>query len=122
MAKPSFTKKLFLQELKNNFGVIQDACEAVSMGTTTYQRWMEEDVEFAKKVNEIIGTQVLFVEGKLFKKVKEENLDGIKFYLKCKGKSRGWVEGDNIIIQQNNVNQTVDLKEFESILKKIENG
>ena len=122
MAKPVFTKKLFLQELGRCYGVIQDACDAVNINVITYERWMEKDVEFAKKVNEIIGTQVLFVEGKLFKKVKEENLDGIKFYLKCKGKSRGWVEGDNIIIQQNNVNQTVDLKEFESILKKIENG
>lgn len=122
MAKPVYTKKLFLQELERHVGVIQDACDAVDMGVTTYERWCKEDDDFNKKANDIINTQVVFVEGKLFKKVKEENLDGIKFYLKCKGKHRGWIEGDNIIIQQNNVNQTVDLKEFETILKKIENG
>ena len=122
MAKPSFTKKLFLQELKNCFGVIQDACDVVGIHVSTYDRWFKEDEDFAKKANEIIGTQIFFVESKLFKKVKEGSLDGIKFYLKCKGKHRGWIEGDNIIIQQTNVNQVVDLKEFETILKKIENG
>jgi len=122
MAKPVYTKKLFLQELGRCYGVIQDACDAVNINVITYERWCKEDEDFAKKANDIINTQVVFVEGKLFKKVKEESLDGIKFFLKCKGKHRGWIEGDNIIIQQNNVNQTVDLKEFESILKKIENG
>ena len=54
MAKPVYTKKLFLQELGRCYGVIQDACDAVNRNVITYDRWCKEDDDFNKKANDII--------------------------------------------------------------------
>ncbi len=85
-------KKMFLEALATSYGIIAPACKAVDVGRSTYYRWRDEDAEFREKADEIMEVQVDFVESKLMKQIDSGDTSSIIFYLKTKGKHRGYNE------------------------------
>ncbi|MRJ06239.1 MAG: hypothetical protein C6I01_01805 [Epsilonproteobacteria bacterium] len=85
-----------IEELKNNGGVVIDACRAVGVGKTTFYRWQKEDEEFRKKVEEAVelGNLELIDLGvkTLKQKIEEGDLTATIFVLKTLGKRRGFTE------------------------------
>lgn len=90
--KPTTEKKKekFLQAYKNSLGIVSAACEVAGVSRKTYYRWIESDEEFAAKVEDMADFQCDFVESKLLKKIEEGDTTAIIFYLKTKGKKRGY--------------------------------
>lgn len=82
----------FLNALNANYGIIYKACEAVRISRPTYYKWCREDDEFKAKVDEIMETQVDFVESKLIDLINANDTTAIIFYLKTKGKKRGYTD------------------------------
>lgn len=101
-------KKIVLEALENNYGNVSAACQSVMMPRSTFYLWCKEDKEFKDAVDEIQEFAIDHVENKLFEKingvqVSNKITDGtvysippsdtaIIFYLKTKGKKRGYVE------------------------------
>lgn len=83
-------KQKFLEALAHGYGIIATACEAIGIGRSTYYRWYNADPEFKEKVDEITETQVDFVESKLMQSINANDTTAIIFYLKTKGKKRGY--------------------------------
>lgn len=83
-------KEKFLQAYKNSLGIVSAACEMVGIPRKTYYRWVKDDEDFAAKVKDMADFQCDFVESKLLKKIEEGDTTAIIFYLKTKGKSRGY--------------------------------
>ncbi len=83
-------KEKFLEALARGYGIIATACEAVKVGRTTYYRWYNSDPVFKERVDEITETQVDFVESKLMQSINANDTTAIIFYLKTKGKKRGY--------------------------------
>jgi hypothetical protein len=86
-------------------GIVTDACRKSGVPRSTYYKWLNEDAEFKKAVEDTQEEALDFVEGQLFKKIngvevqQGENIfsqppsdTAIIFYLKTKGKRRGYVE------------------------------
>jgi hypothetical protein len=89
-------KKNVLEALEASFGVVTDACKAADCPRSTFYKWLSEDEEFKAAVNEIQNVSLDFAESKLFKKIKDEDTTSIIFYLKTKGKKRGYIEKQEI--------------------------
>lgn len=85
-------KENFLRALESGYGIILTACEAVGISRTTYYKWMKEDADFREKVSDINEGQIDFVESKLIKAISANDTTAIIFYLKTKGKSRGYTQ------------------------------
>lgn len=85
-------KTIFLEALSHNHGVISMACEAASVGRSTYYRWYNGDQAFREQVDEVMETQVDFVESKLMQAISAGDTTATIFYLKTKGKKRGYTE------------------------------
>jgi hypothetical protein len=92
MNKTEQHKKAILEALEKNLGIVTTACRQVGIGRTTFYDWLKDDEEFEKKVDEINNVALDFTESKLFKLIEGENPTAIIFYLKTKGKKRGYVE------------------------------
>jgi hypothetical protein len=92
MNKTEQHKKAILEALEKNLGIVTTACRQVGIGRTTFYDWLKDDEEFKKKVDEINNVALDFTESKLFKLIEGENPTAIIFYLKTKGKKRGYVE------------------------------
>lgn len=86
-------KKLsFLSALKASKGIIQTACDACGITRAMFYRWRDGDSGFKAKYDEVNEGQIDKVESKLLSKIDDGDTTAIIFYLKTKGKSRGYSE------------------------------
>ena len=86
-------KKLsFLSALKASKGIIQTACDACGITRAMFYRWRDGDSDFKAKYDEVNEGQIDKVESKLLSKIDDGDTTAIIFYLKTKGKSRGYSE------------------------------
>jgi len=85
-------KTIFLEKLKSSYGIISTACEQVGISRRAYYDWCKKDTGFKEQVQEIMETQIDRVETHLLKLISEQNPAAIIFYLKTKGKNRGYSE------------------------------
>ena len=84
-------KEALLKALEKSLGVVTTACKQLEISRATYYRWLSEDEEFSKSAKEIQDVALDFVESKLFEQIQESSTAATIFYLKTKGKRRGYV-------------------------------
>lgn len=85
-------KKAMIEALEKSLGVVTQACKSVGMERKTHYKWMQNDEEYAKQVRELNNVALDFAESQLHKQINSGNTSATIFYLKCKGKDRGYVE------------------------------
>ena len=85
-------KEDLLQALEKALGVVSTACKKVGIGRATFYRWLKEDKDFSKEVQAIQDVALDFAESKLFEQIQDGSTAATIFYLKTKGKRRGYVE------------------------------
>ena len=93
-------KKGMLEALTKSLGIVSTACETVGISRTTYYKYYNEDTEFKSQVNDIGDLAIDCAESKLFELIKAGNITAIIFFLKTKGKKRGYVERQELDIQE----------------------
>lgn len=89
-------KKQVLDALEKTLGVISPACKMVGISRQTFYNWLKDDESFQLKFDEINQAQIDFVESKLFENINNNDTTSAIFYLKTKGKDRGYVERKEI--------------------------
>ena len=85
-----------LEALEKSLGIVTNALKISGTAKTTYHRWINEDEVFAKAVKDVGNTALDFAESKLFSQIKDNNHSSTQFYLKNKGRDRGY--GDKLDI------------------------
>lgn len=96
MNKTEQHKKAILEALEKHLGIVTTACRTVGIGRTTFYGWLNEDKEFAEKVEDVQNIALDFAESQLHKQIGDGNTSATIFYLKTKGKGRGFVERQEI--------------------------
>ena len=94
--KIQHTKKALLEALEKSLGVVTTACKQVGIDRTTFYRYYKNDSKFKAKVDELQNVALDFVESKLFNQIQNDNPTSTIFYLKTKGKKRGYIERQEI--------------------------
>ena len=92
-------KKLMYDALQSQLGVISAAAKQVGIDRTTHYAWLRKDDNYKKWVEELPEFTLDFVENALFKQIKEGNTTAMIFFLKCKGKGRGYIEKSEQIVE-----------------------
>jgi hypothetical protein len=85
-------KKEMLLALEKSLGVATTACKNVGIARSTHYEWLSKDVNYRNEVNSIQDIAIDFAESQLHKQISEGNTSATIFFLKTKGKSRGYVE------------------------------
>ena len=102
MDKTEHHKKAMLEALEKSLGVVTTACKSVGIGRTTHYMWLDEDPEYRRDVESISDIAVDFAESSLHKQIKDGNPTSTIFFLKTKGKKRGYVERQEIDLGTDN--------------------
>jgi hypothetical protein len=89
-------KESMLKALENSLGIVTVACRNAEIPRSTFYKWINEDEEFAKKVLDIENIALDFAESHLHTQIKDNNTSATIFYLKTKGKKRGYIERQEI--------------------------
>ena len=89
-------KESLLKALEQSLGIVTVACKKADVPRSTFYKWLNEDDEFAKEVKDIENIALDFAESQLHKQISENSTSATIFYLKTKGKNRGYVERQEI--------------------------
>lgn len=85
-------KERFLENLKNAGGIIYVACENTGISRSKYYGWLKNDPSFAERCDEVKEAQIDYVESKLMGLINASDTTATIYYLKTKGRKRGWSE------------------------------
>ena len=89
-------KEAMLSALEKSLGVVTVACKQADIHRSTYYKWLNEDEDFAKAVKDIENIALDFGESQLHKQIGDGNTSATIFFLKTKGKKRGYVERNEL--------------------------
>lgn len=89
-------KESVLKALEQSLGVVNMACKKANIPRSTFYKWMKEDEDFAKQVEDIDNIALDFVESQLHRQIADNSTTATIFYLKTKGKKRGYIERQEI--------------------------
>jgi hypothetical protein len=89
-------KESLLAALEKSLGVVTVACRQTDTPRSTYYKWLKEDGEFADQVKDIENVALDFAESQLHKQILADSTAATIFYLKTKGKKRGYIERQEI--------------------------
>jgi hypothetical protein len=97
-------KAKLLKALVESHGIITTACKKVGLSRECFYFYIKNDPQFKEDYEKLNDSQLDFVETKLFEKIDEGSEKSIHFYLRYKGKPRGY--SDSISLEANiNVEQ-----------------
>jgi hypothetical protein len=101
VADKSRQNKLRLVEaMHKSLGIVTQACAAVGVHRDTYYEYYKKDAEFKRQIDDIQNVALDFVEGQLFKQINKGEVSSTIFYLKTKGKNRGFVERSEVEVAE----------------------
>jgi hypothetical protein len=89
-------KKVMIEALEKSLGIVTTACKLTGVSRRTYYDWLKNDKKFAEAVEEMDEIALDFAESHLHQNIKEGKETSTIFYLKTKGKRRGYIERTEI--------------------------
>ena len=92
LTKSDVLKKNLVEAMVKTMGIVTHACKLVDCSRETFYKYMKEDAVFKAQINDIGEMALDFAESKLHNLIRDENLGAVIFYLKTKGKVRGYIE------------------------------
>jgi len=94
--QPDEHKKLLLIALENSMGIVTTACKEVGISRDRFYAYYKTDENFRQSINDINDIQLDFVESQLLKNIAKGDRASIMFYMKHKGKKRGYTDSVDI--------------------------
>tara|TARA_R110000765_G_scaffold8367_1_gene27055 strand:- start:113 stop:466 length:354 start_codon:yes stop_codon:yes gene_type:complete len=70
--RTQLAKKQMLKALESSLGVVTTALKTTDLSRTNYYKWLKEDAEFAKAVNDIELIAHDFVKSKFYECIKDK--------------------------------------------------
>lgn len=124
-------KRRFLDILDECLGIVSYAIKRAGISRRTYYSWYKDDPEFREEVDHINEGVLDFAEDKLLQNIRSGEKTSIIFYLKTKGKSRGYVErheltgkdgaelGNGVTVTVQELQENVSPTTLQGIINKI---
>jgi hypothetical protein len=100
VTKSDIQKKGMIAALEESLGIVSTACESMKISRQTHYRWLSQDKEYKMACDELMNMTLDFAESQLHGLIKNGNTAAIIFFLKTKGKERGYVERQEVKVQQ----------------------
>lgn len=102
-------QKKFLETYENSSCNISVACKKFGITRQTYYNWLENP-NFKREITDIDESLLDYAETKLMQNIKDGKEASIFFFLKTKGKKRGYVE---------TFEQNVSVNPFIELMKQL---
>lgn len=124
-------KKALLEALEKSLGVVTTACKTVGVDRGTFYNYYHNDPAFKTAVDELENVALDFAESQLHKQIQNGEVSSTIFYLKTKGKKRGYIERSEVTGKDGDAIKhehaidlsklsTDELVQFKAIKRKLE--
>lgn len=89
-----------LEALEKSLGIVSTAAKVAGIDRSTHYLWLREDPAYKEAVEEVQDQVLDFAESHLYKLIKHGNPAANIFYLKTKGRKRGYVEHQELTVHE----------------------
>ena len=96
LTKTNTKKRAMIKALESTLGIVSTACKKVGVSRITHYEWYKTDDEYKAGVDSVADIALDFAESQLHKQISGGNPTSTIFYLKTKGKKRGYIERQEI--------------------------
>jgi len=96
LTKTNTKKRAMIEALESTLGIVSTACKKVGISRITHYEWYKTDDEYKAGVDSVADIALDFAESQLHKQISGGNPTSTIFYLKTKGKKRGYIERQEI--------------------------
>ena len=94
-----FTQPYFNVCVQLNAKKLYTACKQANISRQTYYRWIEDE-SFSELCDNVKEGLIDLAENQLLNKIKKGDITAIIFFLKCRGKKRGYTEKQEVEISK----------------------
>lgn len=91
-------KRAMIEALEKSMGIVTTACKAVGIARSTHYNWYADDEAYRKATDETVNVALDFAETHLYRQIESDVPASTIFFLKTKGKGRGYVESSEQVI------------------------
>lgn len=89
-------KRAMIKALEKSLGIVTTAAKNVGIDRSTHYLWLQQDELYKEQVESISDMALDFAESKLHQQIGEGAIPSTIFYLKTKGRRRGYIEQTNL--------------------------
>jgi predicted transcriptional regulator len=107
MDKSGHQKDIILKALESSLGVVTTACKTADIPRSTFYKWLKDDEDFAKSVNDIELMAQDFIKSKYYECVKDKIPSVVLHAAKTK---LGWNEKHQIDLTSGNEPIQINIK------------
>ncbi len=107
-------KERMLEALRQSLGVVTTAAKAADIDRTEHYKWLKKDPEYNAQVEDLENIALDFAESHLHKKIREGDTTATIFFLKTKGKRRGYIERVDHDITSGGEKITVNVQKYDN--------
>jgi len=93
--KKQSNKKRLIRALEESLGIVSVACQKAKVSRDTFYRYLNEDSAFKVEVESVEDLALDFVESKLYEQIASGSTPATLFYLRTKGKRRGYTDEES---------------------------
>lgn len=109
-------KKAMIQALEKTLGIVTQAAKIAGIDRETHARWMRSDPAYKEAVDSVSDIALDFAESCLHKRIKDGSDAATIFFLKTKGRKRGYVEGESSESKKTNIAITVSSEDVKNAI------
>ena len=96
--KSNMSKKAMLEALTKSLGIVTTAAKLVKIDRKTHYEWLKTDPKYREAVDDLSEVALDFAESRLHGLIREGNPTSVIFFLKTKGRSRGYIERQELSV------------------------
>lgn len=85
-------KRAMIEALEKSLGVVTTAAKQAGINRKTHYEWLKEDPDYKAQVEDVANIALDFAESQLHKQIQDGEVSSTIFFLKTKGKGRGYIE------------------------------
>lgn len=96
----TYKKRAMIEALNKTLGLVSHACKIVGIDRSTHYDWLRNDEEYKLAVESTNDLVLDMAESSLYKQISQGNTAATIFYLKTRGKKRGYQQEDSHLMLQ----------------------
>ena len=95
----TYKKRQMITAMEQNLCIVSRASDVVGISRKTHYDWMKKDKRYKEAIDELQNVTLDHVELKLHELIDDLNVPAILFYMKTKGKARGYVDRSELAVE-----------------------
>ena len=100
--RTQLNKQKLIEALEASLGIVTEACDKAQLSRTQHYKWYKEDIKYRYAVDSIENKFIDFAETHLKNQIASGSVQATTFFLKTRGRKRGYAEKQDIDITSGN--------------------